>query len=118
MIDLKKINGFPNHFWGWGGEDDAMLKRIKKHKLEIYKPIETSGYKVLEHTDTRLIPNAKNMTKWELTDYVSNKFNRLINSCCCAKASNFVSLLGQSILPTVAIQTARNSYFGFVCAHK
>ena len=42
-----------------------MLKRIKKHKLEIYKPIETSGYKVLEHTDTRLIPNAKNMTKWE-----------------------------------------------------
>ena len=42
-----------------------MLKRIKKHKLEIYKPIETSGYKVLEHTDTRIIPNAKNMTKWE-----------------------------------------------------
>ena len=71
MIDAKKINGFPNHFWGWGGEDDAMLKRIKKHKLEIYKPIETSGYKVLEHTDTRLIPNAKNMTKWE--DLASDK---------------------------------------------
>ena len=65
MIDAKKINGFPNNFWGWGGEDDAMLRRLKKHKLEIYKPIETSGYKVLEHTDTRLIPNAKNMTKWE-----------------------------------------------------
>jgi hypothetical protein len=65
LKDVKTINGFPNMFWGWGGEDDAMLKRIKKHKLEIYKPIETSGYKVLEHTDTRLIPNAKNMTKWE-----------------------------------------------------
>ena len=42
-----------------------MLRRLKKHKLEIYKPIEISGYKILEHTDTRLIPNAKNMTKWE-----------------------------------------------------
>lgn len=65
MKDTLKINGFPNHFWGWGGEDDAMLKRIKKNKLEIYKPIETIGYKVLEHKDTRLITNAKNMTKWE-----------------------------------------------------
>jgi len=51
--------------FGGGVVNDAMLKRIKKYKLEIYKPIETSGYKVLEHTDTRLIPNAKNMTKWE-----------------------------------------------------
>lgn len=65
MKDIVKINGFPNHFWGWGGEDDAMLKRLKRHKMEIYKPIETTGYKVLEHKDTRLITNAKNMTKWE-----------------------------------------------------
>lgn len=24
------INGFPNNFWGWGGEDDEMLKRVHK----------------------------------------------------------------------------------------
>ena len=23
-----KINGYPNSFWGWGGEDDATIKRI------------------------------------------------------------------------------------------
>jgi hypothetical protein len=71
MKDVIAINGFPNNFWGWGGEDDAMLRRLKKHKMEIYKPIETSGYKVLEHKDTRLITNAKNMTKWE--DLASDK---------------------------------------------
>ena len=26
---FEKINGFPNNFWGWGGEDDEMFKRVK-----------------------------------------------------------------------------------------
>ena len=26
---MKKTNGFPNIFWGWGGEDDAMRERCK-----------------------------------------------------------------------------------------
>lgn len=26
---LRCINGFPNDFWGWGGEDDAMLRRCE-----------------------------------------------------------------------------------------
>ena len=25
---FRLINGFPNNFWGWGGEDDEMMKRI------------------------------------------------------------------------------------------
>jgi len=28
--DMKKINGYPNTFWGWGGEDDEMQKRCEK----------------------------------------------------------------------------------------
>lgn len=28
--DFRKINGFPNTFWGWGGEDDEMYKRIQE----------------------------------------------------------------------------------------
>ena len=27
---FERINGFPNNFWGWGGEDDELLKRTKK----------------------------------------------------------------------------------------
>ena len=27
---FEKINGYPNDFWGWGGEDDELYKRTKK----------------------------------------------------------------------------------------
>ena len=35
--DFKKINGYHNEFWGWGGEDDDILKRIKQHGYDIYR---------------------------------------------------------------------------------
>lgn len=28
--DFKRINGYPNTFWGWGGEDDELQKRCEK----------------------------------------------------------------------------------------
>lgn len=28
QADFEAINGFPNTFWGWGGEDDEMYSRI------------------------------------------------------------------------------------------
>mmetsp|Transcript_47473 Transcript_47473/g.100875 ORF Transcript_47473/g.100875 Transcript_47473/m.100875 type:complete len:164 (+) Transcript_47473:98-589(+) len=27
--DMKRINGYPNTFWGWGGEDDEMQNRLE-----------------------------------------------------------------------------------------
>jgi hypothetical protein len=33
---FRNINGFPNNFWGWGGEDDEMMLRVQACK---YKPI-------------------------------------------------------------------------------
>lgn len=32
--DFEAINGFPNTFWGWGGEDDEMYSRIKEVKQQ------------------------------------------------------------------------------------
>ena len=38
---FETINGFPNNFWGWGGEDDEMYKRVKEQG---YQPtVPTSG---------------------------------------------------------------------------
>uniref|UniRef100_A0A6C0HGG6 Galactosyltransferase C-terminal domain-containing protein n=1 Tax=viral metagenome TaxID=1070528 RepID=A0A6C0HGG6_9ZZZZ len=65
MKDMKTINGFPNMLWGWGGEDDAMQLRLKKKGIKYWNPQASSGFKVLEHPDTRKIPGAKNMRKWE-----------------------------------------------------
>ena len=65
LKDIKTINGFPNSFWGWGGEDDAMRNRLKRKGIQVWRPTVDTGYKVLEHPDTRKIPGAKNMRKWE-----------------------------------------------------
>ena len=65
LIDVKNINGFPNMFWGWGGEDDAMRNRLKKKGLEVWKLDTDKGFKELPHIDTRTNKDWKNMRKWE-----------------------------------------------------
>ena len=36
---FQKINGYPNNFWGWGGEDDVLLNRlIENESLKLYYP--------------------------------------------------------------------------------
>jgi hypothetical protein len=37
----RSINGFPNNFWGWGGEDDEMYQRVKRQNMTTIYP--TSG---------------------------------------------------------------------------
>jgi hypothetical protein len=32
-LDMVNVGGYPMEFWGWGGEDDALLARVKKAKL-------------------------------------------------------------------------------------
>ena len=48
---FRLVNGFSNQYWGWGGEDDDMYKRIDKSKLKIqrYKPT-ISRYEVTPGT--------------------------------------------------------------------
>ena len=37
---FNTVNGFSNQYWGWGGEDDDMAKRLARNNLTItrYKP--------------------------------------------------------------------------------
>ena len=37
---FRQLNGFPNNFWGWGGEDDELYQRTKEvgmNSISIYK---------------------------------------------------------------------------------
>jgi len=47
---FQQLNGFSNQFWGWGGEDDDMSKRIQYNGLKIirYKP-EIARYTMIKH---------------------------------------------------------------------
>ncbi len=71
----ENMNGFPNNFWGWGGEDDELYKRVNEFG---YKPIAPTHGTItdlegitLEQKLDYLRANAdelKNMKKWELLE--------------------------------------------------
>jgi hypothetical protein len=50
--DFEKINGFPNTFFGWGGEDDALYNRIIKNKITVYKQ-KIGKYFLEEHREPK-----------------------------------------------------------------
>lgn len=62
-----KVNGFSNTFWGWGGEDDDLYRRINHHKLQILRSSpEIARYTMLPHSKawknpdrTKLLDNGK-----------------------------------------------------------
>ena len=35
--DFESCNGYPNHYWGWGGEDESLKYRLDQNKIEITK---------------------------------------------------------------------------------
>ena len=69
--DMKRINGYPNTFWGWGGEDDEMQQRLETCGIQWIGP-RSGTIQDLEEMDLHtklgfLKQNAewKCMVKWE-----------------------------------------------------
>ncbi|KAK8742505.1 hypothetical protein OTU49_001921 [Cherax quadricarinatus] len=55
---FRKVNGFSNKFWGWGGEDDDMSNRIKYHGFFISRyPANIGRYTMLSHKKD--VPNPR-----------------------------------------------------------
>eukprot|EP00092_Neocalanus_flemingeri_P027963 GFUD01030359.1.p1 GENE.GFUD01030359.1~~GFUD01030359.1.p1 ORF type:complete len:509 (+),score=123.71 GFUD01030359.1:129-1655(+) len=81
---FKLVNGFSNQFWGWGGEDDDMSRRVRDHNLTItrYTP-EIARYTMINHTqevDNKPNPKRfkllKNSQRFQKTDGLNNlKYN-------------------------------------------
>ena len=61
---FRKLNGFSNQFWGWGGEDDNMAKRIQHNRLKVtrYKP-EIACYTMVKHKQETVNKECGNILK-------------------------------------------------------
>jgi hypothetical protein len=60
----EKINGYPNKFYGWGGEDDAMYNRLVTNNIPIYVLDNNSiEIKEMKHVETSKISNLVNNNK-------------------------------------------------------
>lgn len=50
----EKINGFPNNYWGWGGEDDDIFNRLSLRGMRISRPsAEIGKCKMIRHSRDR-----------------------------------------------------------------
>jgi len=97
--DYKTINGFPNTFFGWGGEDDALYNRLAAENITMYRP--TKGkYILADHEQAK--GNEKNQLKYEnvLEDLAHYKEN------------------GVEQLPQYSIQLCPFSYEEFVKSYR
>ena len=59
-----EVNGFSNRFWGWGGEDDDLGRRIKARGLKFARS--SSGiarYSMLKHKKAKPSPK-----RWEILE--------------------------------------------------
>ena len=67
--DFIKSNGYPNIFWGWGGEDDVLSSRLRLKNIDIDKPeesvIDLEEMTIDEKKQILKKNQYKEMQKWE-----------------------------------------------------
>lgn len=79
--DFKLINGFPNNFFGWGGEDDAIYNRVAINNIDIYRPLEGS-YILEDHPppqETEYNKQKQDNILYDLKNWYKNGLSQIIN---------------------------------------
>lgn len=47
---LARVNGWSNIYWGWGGEDDDMWRRLSFENIPVWRfPASVARYKTIKH---------------------------------------------------------------------
>ncbi len=97
ISDYIAVNGFPNNFWNWGGEDNAFQRRLKFNHIYYY-------YNNLGDFTTTDIQRVDTQSK-EL--YITSKSLKNINATTQLKALNTTGLsdLNTSIQSIKKLQT-------------
>ena len=100
---FKKINGYPNNFWGWGGEDEALKSRLVNSGIgTFYYPINGSIIDMEETKEMKTINTVHNKLKNEKKEEV--KYEKL-NEDLTSWKNNGLSNLNYKVLDTKKINT-------------
>ncbi|KAJ8001001.1 hypothetical protein DPEC_G00186280 [Dallia pectoralis] len=72
---MLKINGFPNNYWGWGGEDDDVYNRVTHRGMTISRPDSAVGKcRMIRHTrDEKNEPNPERFERISHTQKTMDK---------------------------------------------
>ncbi|XP_055356171.1 beta-1,4-galactosyltransferase 4-like [Paramacrobiotus metropolitanus] len=70
---FRQVNGFPNLYWGWGGEDDDLSLRVRTRlgKL-LQEPADTGQYTMLKHEKDA--GNPVNPQRFKLLNAAAKRF--------------------------------------------
>lgn len=99
--DFEKINGFPNTFFGWGGEDDSLYNRSVANGLTIYRTTDANGgYELPKHDGPTQDEKNKRKTDNILNDLLTYKDNGVRQ----------LSQLNITVSPIESIDTFIQSY--------
>eukprot|EP00090_Calanus_glacialis_P037312 TRINITY_DN6410_c0_g1_i3.p1 TRINITY_DN6410_c0_g1~~TRINITY_DN6410_c0_g1_i3.p1 ORF type:complete len:195 (-),score=51.03 TRINITY_DN6410_c0_g1_i3:60-593(-) len=72
--NVRRIQGFSNTFYGWGGEDDDLYNRLIAHNLTIERyPGNIARYKMLTHDAVEENPDLKEMMEKSEGDKLLNE---------------------------------------------
>lgn len=84
-----KVNGYPNNYWGWGGEDNALDRRYRLHNIKLhfnkkgnYESIDKQRKSNKDKLTYLKKNKVRNMMTWELLDndketWKTNGYNQL-----------------------------------------
>ena len=70
--DFIKSNGYPNNFWGWGGEDDALKRRLDRNNIRIERP-EGS---VIDLEELNLTEKLQDLKQNQSKEYLKEKLDQ------------------------------------------
>lgn len=97
---FTKINGYPNNFWGWGGEDDSLMIRFLKSGIDkVYYPKKGSVIDIEEDNMKRI----ETLEKVKMANKEEIKFEKLITDMELWK-ENGLNNLEYKILERVEIE--------------